>query len=452
MEVIKRGKKMSRYEFDLPINSEIRKSLSMTPGDEFTEKIDRARKMSETYSREHKTPQELKKDPLMSTEEWSDILRLQYDKFHRDTLTLLNEMIEAHETYTKKIQTSRDSGNMPQAQALSIIDQQEREVAKLRKDRVILLQYRYQFQGSFIDEFVRRDTMEKAYIDLLISRFESPEGYTRAFKLPGGRDQSAQNRFRKDLISSYGSEFKNDVFWCPITKAKYVGSEMVAANLVDYNVGESNCDYIFGSPKPGKVHLMAADNGLFIHHRAKKLLDTSQIMIRPALNGHIDPETGKVVDWKKDHIPLKVVVLNKELCDIDQPNLGGCVKPEHLDGRVLEFLNDFRPKLKYLWFRACSTVARRERAEVAGYQNDIKSLGTKPWYSPGDYIRKSVVFAMWTQVARRTPEEAEKRLEDWPEDPRNNYPYPWIDTDTCDRIALGASPLSLKQRDMYPNL
>ncbi|CAI6332362.1 unnamed protein product [Periconia digitata] len=106
-------------------------------------------------------------------------------------------------------------------------------------------------------------------------------------------------------------------------------------------------------------------NKLLISKEFEELLGSAQIATVPADNGSIDPETGKqvILDEASGGMVLKVVVLDMSFTGL--PTLPrGNVLNKNLDGRILEFQNDFRPWMRYLRYLALSNIARRLRLDV----------------------------------------------------------------------------------------
>ncbi|KAF2864685.1 hypothetical protein BDV95DRAFT_655755 [Massariosphaeria phaeospora] len=238
-----------------------------------------------------------------------------------------------------------------------------------------------------------------AYVDALVTRYQAPHGYTSWFRIPGvGRDDRAQARFRTNLINRYESKQKGGaLLWCPISRAYYESDDMTAAHVVPYNTGESNCNYLFGDAESDNGHLMCPSNGLLLHAKFEKALDDGRIAIVPASKDDIDPEMNSTVNFGHNDEPYKVKVLDATL-NLPELNLGA-VKGPHLDGRILKFWNDNRPKKRYLWFNTIINIARRRRARVPGWPSDMAILKGGMWASPGEWLRRSTMHCILRQIA-----------------------------------------------------
>jgi hypothetical protein len=117
-----------------------------------------------------------------------------------------------------------------------------------------------------------------------------------------------------------------------------------AVQPVPDSTTETICDHVFeGAEDKGLGHLMSEKNGLVLNLLAEKYLDSARIIIIPAARGGVDPEIGVAVDLPRDHEPYKVIVLDREVFADPYMHLAG-VKALLLDGRILLFENDDRPR------------------------------------------------------------------------------------------------------------
>ena len=79
-----------------------------------------------------------------------------------------------------------------------------------------------------------------------------------------------------------------------------------------------------------------------------------------------------------------------------------------LHGRTLEFQNDFRPSMRYLYVSFCVSILRRQRHEVPGWWKDRVSLAPqKVWASPGEYLRTSTIYKLARRIGHLGPDDAE---------------------------------------------
>jgi HNH endonuclease len=183
------------------------------------------------------------------------------------------------------------------------------------------------------------------------------------------------------------------------------GEELTAAHIVPFAIGETNCNYLFLDDDVSPTgHLMHPGNGLLLHHLLEKAMDKARIAIVPA-----DETNPSARD-------LKVVVFDRDIFNIKS---GLSFPWSELDGRRLEFKNDNRPRLRYLYFTFLMSMFRRRRFECTGWKSDLtRYLGGKMWASPGNWIRGSSIRAIARRIAHETNLEAFADTHDLPLQPK----------------------------------
>ncbi|KAL5466290.1 hypothetical protein PMIN06_000258 [Paraphaeosphaeria minitans] len=377
------------------------------------ELIKDTKRKSEQHSAEWGSPKKLKRDLSMTEDDWTQVIVSQYDQWHQATLANNEMQIRAFSSCLQEYQKNRDSGDLPQAKATELITEAEKKINELTTENIILRSHEYTVKGQYLDSYRRASQTDMAYVDLLVARFLPPYGHTEWFKAAAGRNQQEQDRFRSNVIKRYGSkaQHKNgeDIIWCPIARRAFRAKNVTAAHLVPYSTGEANCCYLFGDTDSPRGHLMDPSNGLMLHSDFEELIDASRIIISPASMEDVDPETQKKVDFD-DHEPYKVQVLDASLKVIkaDEERTGG-IDGDKLDGRILFFKNENRPKKRYLWFVAVINIARRRRCRVQNWEKDKDILGTEMWASPGEWVRRSTMHCIMCRIGfDPTPEETLK--------------------------------------------
>jgi hypothetical protein len=249
-------------------------------------------------------------------------------------------------------------------------------------------------RGSFLDMYLRHSATDMAYVDELVMR-------SVLSTLDGKAQESfglnASKRYDSGQYGSRLSSWRNRLgadlqIWCPMSGQYWLGNETRLTQLVPYNLGESNCRYLFGDAETSFLdHLMNPENGLILHKSFAKALDEGEIIVVPASRDDIDLRTKDKVDFSKDKEPYKLQILDQTLRRIKERS--------GLDGRILQFRNENRPSKRYLWFLAIMTVAQRHRAAVLGWEKDREILGTKMWASPGEYVRRSTMHGIMRRIA-----------------------------------------------------
>ena len=225
------------------------------------------------------------------------------------------------------------------------------------------------------DELARDMAEDWALIDAAVRCYPELEGAKKTIKFR--RTAQKQDKFRKQLYDAYECTTEsNAVFvYCPISHAK-VERSAVAAHIVNVNVGATTASALFGN---GEEHIWNVKNGLVIHQAYEQLLDSAKAVILPASTDPMETE-------------FKFFLLTK---DLGQVQLAGVWGYEALHGRRLEFLNDFRPAKRYLYFKCIMSLLRRRRADVSGHLQDLEFLpdiAKIMWASPGPCLRNTILY------------------------------------------------------------
>ncbi|KAI0184162.1 hypothetical protein EV127DRAFT_305125, partial [Xylaria flabelliformis] len=230
-----------------------------------------------------------------------------------------------------------------------------------------------------------------SYIDLLASRLKEPSGSTVTMKNPRNADKQA--RWRKAVIKAYGVESSNGrSVWCPISQRYKHVQNMTAAHIVRHNVGEPAAVHLFGPLNDSDGHIWSIRNGIPLFNVYEEMLDDGKIAIVPTKDG-------------KD---LMVVVLDEaERSEPSDPNdpipLG-----QALHGRILKFLNDCRPAVRYLYFCFAMNLLRRQKFEVDGWWKDRIAHADTPFLpAPGKWVRESILRKLAIRIGHLPTEEAD---------------------------------------------
>ncbi|KAI4625109.1 uncharacterized protein J4E87_004955 [Alternaria ethzedia] len=399
--------------FASPATTETKMWLSLTAYIQLNKLLGAAKRASDHHFDTWSNAKTLERTYEMAQDEWEKAIEQQYQTWHIDITNKLSAEIDAHSFSTRQWQINEEHGNILKSDTLSLIVQAETATANLRKLLVILRDFKNQMKGEYINAYEHTDATDLAYINSMIQRltkpYQSPQVHKSWYKGPDGRDVDAPERFDKDVSEYYGSNitdrFESFVggFWCPIARQQSQAHpwphDSQAVHLVHYNTGDHVCDYIFGKTDSTYGHLMEPSNGLLLYRDFKGMLNRAQIIIVPARIGDTDPETGKTVK-ETDKEPYKIRVLDPELRNRDRnwEQKEWPVAYTQLDGRILEFANDNRPKKMYLWYRAVMNIAVRHRLQAPGWEGDVEALGQNSWCAPGESLRRSTMTAILKHV------------------------------------------------------
>ncbi|OAA59864.1 hypothetical protein SPI_06062 [Niveomyces insectorum RCEF 264] len=205
------------------------------------------------------------------------------------------------------------------------------------------------------------------------------------------RQPAMGKRFRAELIKAYGAEDElSDDIWCPVSQKYIEKSVAVAAHIVKFNIGELVARALFGEDEK---HIWNSRNGLVLHKNFKRLLDEAKAVILPASDA--EDETDFIFF----------------LLDQNIGRLHSRVTAEDLHGRKLQFLTEFRPRKRYLYFKFVMSLLRRRRGEVPGFLDDLERLpspGKALWCSPGPYLKQSILYKFSRQLGCLSEDEANK--------------------------------------------
>ncbi|KAI4695715.1 hypothetical protein J4E81_006043 [Alternaria sp. BMP 2799] len=399
--------------FASPATTETKMWLSLTAYIQLNKLLGAAKRASDHHFDTWSSPKTLERTSEMAQDEWEKAIEQQYQTWHIDITNKLSAEIDAHSFSTRQWQITEEHGNILNSDTLPLIVQAETTTAGLRKLLIILRDFKNQMKGEYIDAHQHTDATDLAYINSMIQRltkpYQSPQVHKSWYKGPDGRDVDAPRRFDRDVSEYYGSNitdhFQSFVggFWCPIarqqSKAHPWPHDSQAIHLVHYNTGDHACDFLFAKTDNKCGHLMDPSNGFLLGREFKGMLNTAQIIIVPASVGDTDPETGKTVQ-DTDKEPYKIRVLDPKVRNgvADWEHQTWPVAPKQLDGRILQFANDNRPKKMYLWYRAVLNIAMRHRLQAPGWEGDVEALGQNSWCAPGESLRRSTMTAIMKHI------------------------------------------------------
>ncbi|OCK88888.1 uncharacterized protein K441DRAFT_668351 [Cenococcum geophilum 1.58] len=242
----------------------------------------------------------------------------------------------------------------------------------------------------------------------------APTSYPEYHKPQNKRD-GHQSQFRQALIKFYNAPDPDNAtvsvpddycYWCPISHQYFRSQSITAAHIVPFAIGETNCNYLFPDDDMSPTgHLMHPGNGLLMHSSLEQAMDKARIAIVPA--DEMNPSARD----------LKVVVFDRTIIKSRDSGLG--IPWAKLDGLRLEFKNDNRPRLRYLYLTFLMSLFRRRRFECTGWRSDLARYASgKMWASPGNWVRGSSIRVIARRVAYETHLEAFVGTHDLPLQPR----------------------------------
>ncbi|KAI0856082.1 hypothetical protein F4860DRAFT_507013 [Xylaria cubensis] len=314
----------------------------------------------------------------------------------RQKLKAADAAYEAKQATIRELKASWQDGSleMTRGQFQEEMKSLEEDIGALLVERVHMRTSTNQLAAKEVDT-ERWNKLAHAedwsYIDLLASRLKEPSGSTVTMKNPRNADKQA--RWRKAVIKAYGVESSNGrSVWCPISQRYEHVQSMTAAHIVRYNVGEPAAVHLFGPLNDSDGHIWSIRNGIPLFNVYEEMLEDGKIAIVPTKDG-------------KD---LMVVVLDEaersEPSDPSDPIPLG----QALHGRILKFLNDCRPAVRYLYFCFAMNLLRRQRFEVDGWWKDRIAHADTPFFpAPGKWVRESILRKLAIRIGHLPTEEAD---------------------------------------------
>lgn len=223
-----------------------------------------------------------------------------------------------------------------------------------------------------------------------------PEPAEASYRKKHARASADQTSFRNRLIKAYNAKgskiletqlktptvfLKQPEIWCPVAGETFKASEMKAAHIVPYSIGETNAAYLFGSEvSAGYDVLWSESNGLMMNEVLEEIFDDGRMVIIP------DPAD------KNEFISIilsQALLKDSRLCPaIDAPYSA-------LHKRRLQFQTGARPGKRYLYMHALLSLFRRRRFDVPGWEKDRQQIFTgQIWATPSKWARRSMIQAI----------------------------------------------------------
>ena len=196
------------------------------------------------------------------------------------------------------------------------------------------------------------------------------------------REGTDNSGFRDGLIKAYDSrhsEEKRDYLWCPINKDYYHKGEMIAAHIIPAQFPKELVRQLLGDD--AAAEMMSPLNGIMMHNKAEKAFDRGNILI--VLKEGTDNQyevvsvEEEVFVGKKIRLPANAEVGSENTTAKD------------IDGTILEFKNDFRPRKRYMFLK--STLLRAKALKVESISSEAylkvhELADRKPWLTMGRWL------------------------------------------------------------------
>ncbi|KAJ5627100.1 hypothetical protein N7528_004527, partial [Penicillium herquei] len=267
------------------------------------------------------------------------------------------------------------------AETLKVLKRQQRTITDDIDDA---LEKRQRITGP-LDEGL----LERAYRDAILPRVMAASGKQTAQPFNKARFKTAVNTF-------YGIHSR-DQSWCHILGININSQAAVAAHLVPKSLSKEELAHLFGDED---VVTTLPQNALSLHRNIEKLLDTGKIAVVPAPGS-----LTSLTSWKC--IVLDEEILTHIVYEIaEQGKVTKRYTGKDLDGRVLTFLNDNRPRRRYLYFRFIVSylwLQRQKQQDSDKQEAETDNRGIhleakKFWPSGGEYLHRSTLCTLASGV------------------------------------------------------
>lgn len=407
-------------EFVLPVDAHIKVRIPSIQGvlqPLMEEERERKRNFSET-SIESVIEQRKAKRFIGNQGDLEDYMHKQVSNHCQDRMALTENHLKQMNAVLHELNEARHSQKISLADYNKSKDTVEAVIAHARNELITIKENRRAISGTISDRILSfEEPVDEAYIDMLVGTHKVPANATVMLQLPPGQDQrahmqgpfTAKVRGYYDAIDPESQETEGKSLWCPITRQFLPAADVKTAHIVPHSLGERHAKYIFGPIEGAEGHLFNVRNGIPLYYQLEDALDKARFAIVPVeeLEEHNVPADKHLPKQNPKHHPkpqpkpvrLKVLVMDKSLLKLYAP--GKTPVPWHeLDGRELEFRNDNRPGLRYLYFNYLMSIFRRHRYEVTGWQEDLFRFAAarKMWSSPGGWLRRSTLMALARRV------------------------------------------------------
>ncbi|KAK0654247.1 hypothetical protein DIS24_g5365 [Lasiodiplodia hormozganensis] len=203
------------------------------------------------------------------------------------------------------------------------------------------------------------------------------------------KSRPGQAAWRKAALDFYDSarriqDPKNkdnilDQVWDPVRHVWAPSSRMRAAHILPYSLSNQVLNVIFG--EEDAEHLFDIRNCILLSASVEQALDKGAFVFVP---------TAESINKPDSPIEYKLVLLEESY----RPELvefPGTTTWNDLDGTVLKFRNDCRPRQRYMYLNYASRIIAARKLKYESHSRTrLETTGTA-WVSPGKWIRNSMI-------------------------------------------------------------
>ncbi|KAI2785666.1 hypothetical protein POX_h09424 [Penicillium oxalicum] len=236
-----------------------------------------------------------------------------------------------------------------------------------------------------------QDLTERAYVQAIIDRV------MRATAKQAATPFKAK-RFKEDVNEIYGIIDRRPIRaynWCHVLGIWRDAVMIKAARIVPKSLNIGELGHIFGDSND-----VISDplNAISLHKNIERHLDQGTIVIVPAPGDFTVPTKWRclVLDRSKG---MDIICLRTDVKDMDRTSGRGdqFVRVKDLHDLPLTFLNDNRPRRRYLYLRFIISYLNAKRQNMADLSVPLETK--QFWPSPGGYLHETTLKIMARSVS-----------------------------------------------------
>ena len=272
----------------------------------------------------------------------------------------------------------------------------------------------YELDAKVYKAQAERRSIDKGDVDKLQRRHfmqewtMSPRGFNAEGFGAGTRDPRDQSKFRQDLIEACGAKHpdpKRLELWCPVL-GDFIHEKLVnAAHIFPYSLGQVAMHNIFGLYE--RDELFAIENGLLLCGDVEERISLGYMAIVPAIPDR--PSQRQVDEWRESEPKAyKIRVLNPtpQMMNTCYPWTANEKDRKtwcEMDGRLLRFGSDHRPRARYLYWQYCTSVLRSSWRERKDKQRDMlkQEFNRAYWGTKGIFMNKVMLQGFAEEMGHR---------------------------------------------------
>ena len=294
--------------------------------------------------------------------------------------------------YSSGLQESLKIGKITKTEYDALIAQINAELLEISREQVIIKRSKRTFSHDVKELVPCYSSLEDAYQKMVVLKVFS-------FSKAGHVRQSQNDRkaLLKNVYETYQSrrqkpgeppgDFIREEFWCPVTRKWWLGPSEA------------------GRPPSVKVAHIVPQSFIHVSGQTMRMFDedTASLAVNPrnalpmlqAIKERFDSLDVVVVPMESAQgrapVEFQCVLANKSIAEM---TVTEDYKWKDLDGAPLEFVNNFRPACRYLYFKYCVTYLYWKQKGETAWAKSLEGRQGYIWATPGTYIRRSMLLSL----------------------------------------------------------